>query len=355
MSVLHLLPTFDTGGLGSLGLTLIRAWPEKTRHMVIAPRYLRTKPDLFGAYAGLCGDGSVAQIDRHAYQTPPAWGALLANQMAAFMRGQLPTHVINYNFTDAVWNSFGIRAATYKGTILSHVGTVLPDTKDTRLMATSQHHYATKFIPVSEAARERLLALGAQNVQPVVWNGVELAKYEHPAREQALTFGFTGRMAEIPVKDWRTLIEGFRKAAIPGSKLRIAGGGDGRAAVEALAKGAQNIEFVGNLRPDQIPAFLSTLDVFVMAALPIEGFSMAMVEGFASRCLMLGTDVGSVREAFEPFDGETFLARDAAKMAKLMKGLQKPETRAKNQAFVDAARSRLDATRMAKSYYDAGL
>lgn len=354
MSVLHLLPSFDTGGLGSLGLTMIRAWPEKTRHMVIAPRYMRTKPDLLGVYASLCGGGSVAQIEKSAFVTPPAWGEELRAQIAKFIRGKQPTHVINYNFTDAVWNSFGVHAAKYPGKMLCHVGTVLPDKKETRLMAGSAMHYATKFIPASQAARDAVMRLGAKNVLPVVWNGVDLAKYDAPERDKALVFGFTGRMAELPVKDWRALFDAFRKAKIPEATIRIAGDGPGRAAIEAHARGLP-VEFVGNLTPEQIPGFLASLDVFVMAALPIEGFSMAMVEAFASRCLMLGTDVSSVREVFAPYGGKAFLAKDANKLAKAMKDLQNPEVRAQNRAFVNAARASLDAARMAQAYYDAGL
>lgn len=354
MSVVHFLPTFDTGGLGSLGLTMIRAWPEKTRHIVVAPRYMKTKPDLFGAFVALCGGGSVAQVDKNAYMSPPVWGQTMAQQLATLMRGDMPTHVINYNYTDLVWNLFAIRTTGYKGRVLAHVGTVLPeDRADVRGIATSQHNYATTFIPASNAVREAVLKLGARDVSPVVWNGVQLPAYESPKRERALTFGFTGRMALVPVKDWKLLFKAFREAAIPSSVLRIAGDGEGRAAIEDLAKGL-NVEFVGNLAPAQIPEFLRTLDVFVMAALPIEGFSMALVEALASRCLVLGTDVPSVRELLAAHGGKGWLAKTAPKMAKLMVALQDEKQRELNDAMVTSARAALDASVMAKAYFDAG-
>lgn len=360
MSVLHLLPTFDTGGLGSFGLNLIKSWPEKVRHMAIAPRYPATKPDLFGNYVGLCGAGSVAQVLKSAFMSPPVWGEALRTQLSFFMRGQLPSHVINYNFSDLVYNSFGVRAAKFEGTIISHVGTVLPDRKDVRLMVTSPHNYNTVHVPVSAAVGERLIQLGAKPAQVLrpIWNGTDLATYEAPPREKALVFGFTGRLPELPVKDWPILIEGFREAAIPGSVLKIAGDGPGRGRVHQLVNWTEfgkkgiNVEFVGNLTPAQVPDFLSSLDVFVMAALPIEGFSNSMVEAFASRCFMLASDVPATREPFAYGGGEEFLAKDSKAMAQAMRALQSPEVRARNLAFVEKTRARLTAQRMAREYFE---
>lgn len=353
MSVVHFLPTFDTGGLGTVGLAMIRAWPEKTRHVVLAPRYLATRPVMYGDFATLCGGGSVVQIDKHAFMSPPVWGRLLAANLAQVLRGNMPTHIINYSFLDLVWNLFGVRAFGYKGPVLAHVGTVLPDRNDTRSIATSKFNDLTRFIPVSDAARKSVLHLGASGVLPTVWNGVVLSDFEAPRRTKALTFGFAGRMPTLTVKDWKTLLGAFRAAAIPGSVLRIAGDGDGRKAVEELAQGL-NVEFLGNVPAKEMSAFMRGLDVFVMAALPFEGFSVALSEAIASRCLVLGTDVPSVRELLAAHGGKGFLAKTAPKMAKLMVALQDEKQRELNDAMVTSARAALDATTMAKTYFDAG-
>ena len=81
---------------------------------------------------------------------------------------------------------------------------------------------------------------------------------------------------------------------------------------------------------------------------------MALVEAFASRCLVLGTDVPSVRELLSAHGGKSFLAKTAPKMAKLMRALQDEKQREKNDAMVTSARAALDASTMAKAYYEAG-
>jgi glycosyltransferase involved in cell wall biosynthesis len=93
-----------------------------------------------------------------------------------------------------------------------------------------------------------------------------------------------------------------------------------------------------------------------MAAMPYEGFSMALVEAFAARCLVLGTDVPSVRELFAMGgDGIDFLSGDAEHLAKNMRFLQRNRTRRENQAFVERVRVKLDAEQMARAYYEAGV
>ena len=365
-TVLHVLPTFDTGGLGSLALEMIAAWPEDVRHLAIAPKYAGTKPDLLVPFAKLCGDGNVSQVNRHVWMQPPVWVDLLAEGIAQLQRGVVPVNVIVYNFIDSVWSAQAARRAGFRGRIAAHVGTILPDTEQTRGTAQSKFAWATTFVPASQAVARALAAIGTpvERIGSVVWNGVDLGKYQRPPGPadidlpRPLIFGFSGRMASPPVKDWEMLFKAFQIfTANHGdhrAELHIAGGGPLQLQlVKNTASMGLNITFTGTLSPEKMVGFLQGLDVFVMAALPFEGFSMALVEAVAAGCMILGTDVPSVTEVFSAGSGEEFLARNALGLAELMGLLSRRTTsRHANLSMVERLQPMLDSKRMAKAYWE---
>jgi glycosyltransferase involved in cell wall biosynthesis len=355
-TVLHILPTFDTGGLGSLGLAMIEAWPEKAAHLVVAPVYPTTKSDLLLPYAELVGGGNVVEVPRHVWQTPPQLIQALQQGIASVQRGRIPQNVIAYNYLDSMWSAQAARNAGFKGKVAAHVGTVLPDVEICRGVAQSPYAWGTKFVPASAAVRESLRVVGCpeEKIHEIVWNGVNLERFKRIEKERAagapLVFGFSGRMAQPAVKDWAILFHGFKQAAIPNSVLRIAGDGPMRKTLERMADG-QNVEFVGTKSPKEMIEFLHGLDVFVMAALPIEGFSMALVEAIAAGCMIIGTDVPSVREVFEAANASMFLVKDAYQMGIVMRyaaGDQKVQEI--NRGAVSRLSPLLDSKRMAAAY-----
>jgi glycosyltransferase involved in cell wall biosynthesis len=362
-TVLHVLPTFDTGGLGSLALTMLDAWPEPATHLAIAPKYTKTQPTLFPVFAAKCGQGNVLQVNRHAWVQPPVWVDALAKGLASIQRGRVPQNVIVYNFIDSVWSSQAVRLAGFKGTVTAHVGTVLPKNDVTTGTATSKFGWATRFVPASKAVSAALHALGTQpeRIHPVVWNGMDLAKYSDDKPTLlgfgSLVFGFCGRMPPEHVKDWKLLFEAFKLANIPGAELRIAGDGPMRGQLEQMA-GDPRIKFLGNLDQEQMVDFLLGVDVFVMAALPIEGFSMALVEAVGAGCMILGTDVPSVREVFEAGGEPQYLTKTAKDMASAMRAFVEDDDfgtasawRRDNFQMVLRLQKRMDAKEMAKAYW----
>lgn len=361
-TVLHVLPSFDTGGLGSLAMAMIEAWPEQARHIAIAPKYLRTKPDLFMPFVKALGAGHVMQLDRHAWEQAPAWIGRLQEGMLKMLRGAPIGNAIVYNFTDAGLSTQAIRRCGFRGRVACHVGTVLPDCDLTRTIARAD--LPMTFVPASAAVDVGIRALAGDNtkISPVIWNGVSLEKYAATRfhvleRTDSVVFGFSGRMANPPVKDWKMLFDAFRLAAIPGSQLRIAGDGPLISQLRELAKGL-DVVFAGQLNTEQMIEFLHGLDVFVMAALPIEGFSMALVESIAAGCMILGTDVASVREVFHAGGEPNFLANNDRHLAALMRLFVLDveqggaSIRRDNFQMVKRLQPRLDAKRMARSYWE---
>lgn len=359
MSVLHVIPTYDTGGLGAACLSMIRGWPEKTRHHVIGPKWAGWigKSEMFPAFAMEVG-GNAVELNRHWQMSPPVWGAIMADQCKKFWRGELPTHVIQYNCLDLIFTFHALWRAQYKGRVLAHVGTVLPIQKKTKAILTSPACENALFVPVHRAVADGLIQLGVPPAKILgdVWNAVDLDYFDRPHREKALVFGFAARMGLPHQKNWPLLIDAFKRARIPGSVLRLAGDGLGQEEIKEMTKGASNIEFVGNVVPQKMPEFMANLDVFVMASHEYEGFANVISEAVASRCLMLGTDVPGVRLPFASSGGAPFLGKDAAALAGLMQSLNSSDVfRNSNRVFVDTLRPKLDAKIMAKAYYEAGL
>ncbi|MFZ2152140.1 MAG: glycosyltransferase family 4 protein [Minisyncoccia bacterium] len=362
MSVLHIIPTYTTGGLGAVCLSMIRAWPEKAQHVAIAPRWhsYPNKYELLSAFAQTIG-GLAQELDRNFGMTPPAWGQVLGTHLKKLWRGQHPTHVIQYNVLDIIPTLYALQFAQYKGRVLAHVGTILPDAKTTRGIFTSPMIKNVKFIPVHEAVGTGLIELGTppDQVTHAVWNGGNLDRFDAPFRQQALVFGFAARMSVPTQKNWPLLIEAFAQAAIPGSKLRLAGdGADEKNLRKKVAECGviDSVEFCGNVSPQKMPEFMQSLDVFVMSSLPIEGFANVISEAAGARCMMLGTDVPGVRLPFGRAGGASFLAVDAGKMAHEMRELHSSAlTRLANQEFVERLRPMLDAKTMAQEYFNIGV
>lgn len=307
--ILHVLPTFDRGGLGTLGLSFVKHWRKASRHSAVAPTYKGTKPDLLADFRAL--DALTMEVPRNPFD-PMVYVASLSEAFR-MVSGQLgrPDGVLIYNFMDHVWTTMAIKRA-FSSTgpvppIICHVGTILNDAA--RALLRSPYTGEVRFICPSQVVADRFFDLGgpAERTQ-VVWNGVDLKSFAAPevfipgatAGCQRPIIGFTGRMAP-EAKDFPALISAFREVFVrmPGT-LVLAGDGPLRKVYEGMASdmGAA-VRFVGSLPADDVKRFLWDLDVFCMAALPIEGMSIALVEAIAAGCAIAATDVPANREVLE--------------------------------------------------------
>lgn len=132
--------------------------------------------------------------------------------------------------------------------------------------------------------------------------------------DETVVFGIAARLN--PVKDIGTLIRGFGEAlkTCPNIRLIIAGDGEERAMLEALAQElcpAGTVRFAGWVQDTD--SFYSAIDVNMLTSLS-EGAPYALVEGARMRCATIATRVGGIPYMmesgvtgllFEPKDVET--------------------------------------------------
>lgn len=135
--------------------------------------------------------------------------------------------------------------------------------------------------------------------------------------QDSVIFGIAARIS--PVKDMETLIRAFAGVVqkVPSARLLIAGDGEQRGDLEALAAKlcpAESFCFCGWL--DDVDSFYNAIDVNMLTSVS-EGFPYALPEGARMHCATVASRVGGVPEfiehevnglLFEPKDLETLTA-----------------------------------------------
>lgn len=132
-------------------------------------------------------------------------------------------------------------------------------------------------------------------------------------------FGIAARIN--PVKDMGTLIRAFSKtvAEYPAARLIIAGDGEQRKQMEALAAElcpAGTVVFAGWI--SDVHSFYSAVDVNMLTSLS-EGFPYALPEGASRRCATIASRVGGIPGLVEHgVNGLLFTPRDVDTLAEYM-------------------------------------
>ena len=147
-----------------------------------------------------------------------------------------------------------------------------------------------------------------------------------------------------PVKDHRTLVQGFARMAAdaPDVDLVLVGDGPERGAIETLVaelgiKG--RVHFLGVRR--DVPVVLRAADVFTLPSLS-EGASITLMEAMAAGVPSVATDVGGMPEIMRHgVDGLLVPRQDPAKLAEAFKTLASDE--AMRARMGTAARTRAEA------------
>ena len=134
-------------------------------------------------------------------------------------------------------------------------------------------------------------------------------------------FAFQGRL--VPTKGIRVLLDAVDKLQKEGRKfaVRIIGGGD-KAELESLkadaARSGANVEFLGHVPDEQLPAVLASVSAMVMPSLAGEVFGMVAAENMLRGKLVIVSDLGSLKEVVG--DGAlVFRNGDSADLADKMK------------------------------------
>jgi glycosyltransferase involved in cell wall biosynthesis len=121
------------------------------------------------------------------------------------------------------------------------------------------------------------------------------------------------------------------------TRMTVVGDGPYRAQLDALArkKDLQSvIEFTGIKPPEELAQLFNRHKILIVPSLTPETFGLVAVEGMACGCLVIGSDVGSLKETIGPC-GLTFKAGDADALANLMQTqLEHPEAK---EPYIQAA------------------
>lgn len=166
-------------------------------------------------------------------------------------------------------------------------------------------------------------------VDPVKMN--ILASPGSPAGEPC--FVYVGRLSRE--KGVHTLV----KAAVEaGVKLRIAGDGPDREALEKLAAG-HDIEFLGHLSAESTAALIKSAAATVLASEWYENNPLSVIESLCAGTPVIGADIGGIPELIEPgVNGEHFVSGDVTALASLLRSFN--ASRYNRDAIGRDARSR---------------
>jgi glycosyltransferase involved in cell wall biosynthesis len=173
-----------------------------------------------------------------------------------------------------------------------------------------------------EPARVRVVHTGVDmTAAPAHWQAATRAplRAQHGIGESEIVFGFGGRL--VKEKGVFELIDAFKllraSSTVP-VRLLVAGNvrdSDdpenekavyGREAVRRMAE-TPGINYAGSLHPNQMHAFLSACDVFMLPSIWHDPFPTVMIEAAAAGLPMIAAARGGITEFLEGCPGFTFL------------------------------------------------
>jgi glycosyltransferase involved in cell wall biosynthesis len=152
---------------------------------------------------------------------------------------------------------------------------------------------ATHVVCVSHAVAESVRPLLPAARFSIIPNWVSLSS-EVPPEQKNSSSGVAVLCASRleQYKGIHLLIEAARR--MPALQVTIAGEGSYRAALEELARGAQNIRFIGFER--DLEPFYAQADMVVMPSMGPEGLPMSSLEAMAHGCACILSDIPVHRE-----------------------------------------------------------
>lgn len=162
------------------------------------------------------------------------------------------------------------------------------------------------FEAISESTAEDLAARGIprRNVE-VIYPGIDTVAYTPDAsqRAPAPVFAYLGRLKKY--KGVHFAIRAFAAMQVPGATLEIAGAGDYRPDLEALANSldlGQSVRFLGRISESEKLALLRRAWALVFAS-PKEGWGITNLEAAACATPVVASNSPGIRESV--VDGKT--------------------------------------------------
>lgn len=330
--VLHLVYSFDVGGLENGVVNLINRMPaERFRHMVVA--LTRCEP-------AFCARITRPDVDFISLHKPPGQGYKLYPKLYRLFRQHRPAilHSRNLAALEAVVPAF---AAGVPVRIHGEHGWEESDPRGLsakfRFMRRIYRPFVSRYVALSGDLQRYLVdrvGVPAERVSRIC-NGVDTVRFQPAAGPRpAITgcpfaapdqvlIGTVGRLQAV--KDQITLVRAFARlvaSGAPGSdraRLVVAGDGPLRSQVEAEVRacGVADRIWLAGERKD-VPDVMRGLDIFVLPSIS-EGISNTILEAMASGLPVVATEVGGNGElVVAGVTGALVPASDPAAMAEAL-------------------------------------
>ena len=175
-----------------------------------------------------------------------------------------------------------------------------------RFLRSMVYRRAAACIAASNAVAEEFEKLGVKRIE-VIPNGVDVRVFTRRGKVETQKYVIlsVGRLEKV--KGHRYLIEAFGriKQEIPGARLILVGDGSERNNLEKQTQELgleKEVEFVGEVRHEELPRWHWGANVFVMPSLS-EGFGITAIEAMAAGVPLIATRVGGLVDIVR--DGET--------------------------------------------------
>ncbi|MBV8843540.1 MAG: glycosyltransferase [Bryobacterales bacterium] len=285
--LLHVFPGFGPGGTQLRMVSIINAMGARFAHRIIA------LDGVLEAAKAISGS-----VDATVEGLPKTTGPLAFRALVA---GWRPAAVLTYNW-GALEGTLGARLAGVP-VIHSECGFGTDEAQSLKRRRVWMRRLVLNNIYRTVVTSKTMLNIARREFKllrhkvQLIPTGVDVEHYRPrngPAAREGVVFGYLGGLR--PEKNLMLLIRSFSKAAVPNSKLILAGEGPCRAELTALVSElgiAGRVEFAGHQADPA--AFLRRLDVFAMSSVT-EQVSNAQLEAMASGLPVICTDVGDSRE-----------------------------------------------------------
>ncbi|MGQ0765901.1 MAG: glycosyltransferase family 4 protein [Gemmatimonadota bacterium] len=162
------------------------------------------------------------------------------------------------------------------------------------------------FQVISESTADDLVRRGVdQDLVSVIYCGIDTVAYtpDESLRAPRPHFAYLGRLRRYKRVD--IIIRAFAEAAIPGSKLEVAGAGNDRDRLESLARSldlGEAVTFLGRINEEEKKRLLRRSWALALTS-PKEGWGITNLEAAASGTPVLASDSPGLDESVR--DGET--------------------------------------------------
>jgi len=358
LRVMHALLSLDCGGMEHVVADLVRFGMDNAQDVHVL--CLERPGDLA---AQVLATGA----SMHCLKKPPGLRLGLRKPITALLTRIQPDVLHTHQIGTLFYTGPPARRLGVSAIVHTEHGQEYANRRRTRWLGRLAARHARTFFCVSDDTARHVLKhrIAAKNRVHVVYNGIDVARFEHAAahrtavRDQlgippeAPLIGSVGRLAQI--KRYDVLIHAFAtvRRCLPTARLLLVGDGPKRQELADLAAGLGlrgAVYFLG-YRDDR-QRYLSAIDVFVLSS-DSEGTPLALLEAWAAGLPVVVTRVGGLPELIEHrITGRLVPPGDSGAFGQTLTEVLRDEEqrRRMGQAGYELVRERFDRNQMARRY-----